>query len=227
MRQKKTGALGLQQNGVHIMSEKIRVLLADDHPLMTEGLRLTIGGWEEFEVVGVATDGAEAVELCRKLKPDIVILDMQMPKLSGPEVIVRIRPDMPEMRFVALTTFDDTETVRQAMDAGCNGFLLKVIEPDKLKASLLSILGGMNVYDKDVMEHLNESLNRKAEVDLTQREMEILRFVCQGMTNAEIADQLKLRPGTVKNMISLLFSKTGCISRAALAKYAVDKHFVN
>lgn len=209
-----------------MMSEKIRVLLADDHPLMTEGLRLTIDGWEEFDVVGVASDGAEAVELCRKLKPDIVILDMQMPKLSGPEVIVNVKSEMPEMRFVALTTFDDEETVRQAMEAGCNGFLLKVIEPDKLKASLLSILGGMNVYDKDVMAHLKQSLTRKTEVDFTQREMEILRFVCQGMTNAEIADRLNLRPGTVKNMISLLFSKTGCISRAQLAMYAVEKHFV-
>ena len=209
-----------------MMSKKIRVLLADDHPLMTEGLRLTIGGWEEFDVVGVASDGAEAVELCRKLKPDIVILDMQMPKLSGPEVIVNVKSEMPEMRFVALTTFDDEETVRQAMEAGCNGFLLKVIEPDKLKASLLSILGGMNVYDKDVMAHLKQSLTRKTEVDFTQREMEILHFVCQGMTNAEIAGRLNLRPGTVKNMISLLFSKTGCISRAQLAKYAVEKHFV-
>ena len=210
-----------------MMSEKIRVLLADDHPLMTEGLRLMIGGWEEFEVVGVASDGAEAVELCRKPKPDIVILDMQMPKLSGSEVIVNVKSEMPEMRFVALTTFDDEETVRQAMEAGCNGFLLKVIEADKLKASLLSIQGGMNVYDKDVMAHLKQSLTRKTAVGFTKREMEILRFVCQGMTNAEIAGRLNLRPGTVKNMISLLFSKTGCISRAQLAHYAVEKHLVD
>ena len=204
------------------MSEKIRVLFADDHPLMTEGLRLTIGRWEEFDVVGVASDGAEALELCRKLKPDILILDMQMPKLSGPEVMIHVKSEMPEIRFVALTTFDDEETVRQAMEAGCNGFLLKVIEPDKLKASLLSVMGGMNVYDKDVMAHLKQSLDRKTEVDFTQRETEILRFICKGMTNAEIAGQLDLRPGTVKNMISLLFSKTGCISRAQLAKYAAD-----
>ena len=209
------------------MSEKIRVLLADDHPLMTEGLRLTIGRWEEFEVAGAAADGAEAVELCRKLKPDIVILDMQMPKLSGPEVMIQVRSEMPEMRFVALTTFDDAETVRQAMEAGCNGFLLKVIEPDKLRASLLSIWGGMNVYDKEVMAHLKQSLGRRMEADFTPREREILGFVCQGMTNAEIAGKLNLRPGTVKNMISLLFSKTGCISRAQLARYAVEKHVVD
>ena len=209
------------------MSEKIRILLADDHPLMTEGLRLTISGWEEFDVVGMAADGAEAVELCQMLRPDIVILDMQMPKMSGPEVISRIKSDMPDMRAVALTTFDDAETVRQAMEAGCNGFLLKVIEPDKLRASLLSVMGGLNVYDKDVVAHLRQSLNRKAEIDFSQRELEMLRFVCQGMTNTEIADRLGLRPGTVKNMVSLMLSKTGCISRAQLARYAADKHLVD
>lgn len=209
------------------MNEKIRVLLADDHPLMTEGLRLTISSWEEFEVVGVASDGAEAVELCRTLKPDIAILDMQMPKLSGPEVVCQIKAETPKMRVVALTTFDDAETVRRAMEAGCNGFLLKVIEPDKLRASLLSVMGGLNVYDQEVMANLKQSLTRKPEADFSQRELEMLRFVCQGMTNAEIADRLNLRPGTVKNMVSLLLSKTGCISRAQLARYAVEKHLVD
>ena len=209
------------------MNEKIRVLLADDHPLMTEGLRLTISSWEEFEVVGVASDGAEAVELCRTLKPDIAILDMQMPKLSGPEVVCQIKAETPKMRVVALTTFDDAETVRRAMEAGCNGFLLKVIESDKLRASLLSVMGGLNVYDQEVMANLKQSLTRKPEADFSQRELEMLRFVCQGMTNAEIADRLNLRPGTVKNMVSLLLSKTGCISRAQLARYAVEKHLVD
>ena len=209
------------------MSGKIRVLLADDHPLMTEGLRLTIGGWEEFDVVGVAPNGAEAAELCRTLRPDLVILDMQMPKLTGPEVISRIKSEMPETRFVALTAFDDAETVRRAMEAGCNGFLLKAVEPDKLRASLLSVMGGMNVYDEDVLTHLKQSLARKTEAEFSPREREMLRFVCQGMTNAEIAGRLNLRPGTVKNMISLLLSKAGCISRAQLARYAADRRLVD
>ena len=209
------------------MSEKIRILLADDHPLMAEGLRLTISGWEEFEVVGVASDGAEAVELCRALKPDFAILDMQMPKLSGPEVICQIKAETPDMRVVALTTFDDAETVRRAMEAGCNGFLLKVIAPEKLRSSLLSIAGGMNVYDDEAMSHLKMNLSQRPEVEFTPRELEILGYVCRGMTNAEIADRLNLRPGTVKNMISLLLNKTGCISRAQLARYAVDKRLVD
>ncbi len=204
------------------MNGKIRVLLADDHPLMTEGLKLTIAGWEEVEVVSTAADGQEAVEKSRALKPDLVILDMQMPKLSGPEAMLRIREILPEVRIAALTTFDDAQTFEHAMAAGCNGFFLKVIEPEKLKASLLSIMNGLNVYDQEAMAHLKQRLNRKTGAEISPREQELLRLVCDGMTNAEIAGRLGLRPGTVKNMVSLLLSKTGCISRAQLARYAAE-----
>ena len=209
------------------MSERIRVLLADDHPIMTEGLKLTISAWPEFEVVGIATDGQRAVELCQSLSPDLVILDMQMPRLSGPEAIEQIRREHPSIRTVALTTFDDADTVARAMEAGCNGFLLKVIAPEKLRASLLSIAGGMNVYDDEAMSHLKMNLSQRPEVDFTPRELEMLGYVSRGMTNAEIADRLNLRPGTVKNMISLLLNKTGCISRAQLARYAADNRLTD
>ena len=209
------------------MSGRIRVLLADDHPIMTEGLKLTISAWSEFEVVGIAADGQRAVEMCQSLSPDLVILDMQMPRLSGPEAIEQIRREHPSIRTVALTTFDDADTVARAMEAGCNGFLLKVIAPEKLRASLLSIAGGMNVYDDEAMSHLKMNLSQRPEVDFTSRELEMLGYVSRGMTNAEIADRLNLRPGTVKNMISLLLNKTGCISRAQLARYAADNRLTD
>ena len=209
------------------MSERIRVLLADDHPIMTEGLKLTISAWSEFEVVGIAADGQRAVEMCQSLSPDLVILDMQMPRLSGPEAIEQIRREHPSIRTVALTTFDDADTVARAMEAGCNGFLLKVIAPKKLRSSLLSIAGGMNVYDDEAMSHLKMNLSQRPEVDFSPRELEMLGYVCRGMTNAEIADRLNLRPGTVKNMISLLLNKTGCISRAQLARYAADNRLTD
>lgn len=209
------------------MSERIRVLLADDHPIMTEGLKLTISAWDEFEVVGIAADGEAAVAMNRSLSPDLIILDMQMPRLSGPEAIRQIRKERPGVRTLALTTFDDADTVARAMEAGCNGFLLKVIAPEKLRASLLSIAGGMNVYDEEAMSHLKMNLSQRPEVDFTPRELEILGYVCRGMTNAEIAEQLGLRPGTIKNMVSLLLSKTGCISRAQLARYAADNRLTD
>lgn len=205
------------------MNKKIRIVLADDHPIMTEGLKLTISSWEEFEVIGIASDGEKAVEMSVKLLPDLVITDMQMPKLSGAEIIKRLKEKIPGIRILAFTTFSDTETVSRAVNAGCDGFLLKVIEPEKLRASLLSIASGLNVYDEDVIKQMKKGLKEEPGVVFSKREQEIIRYICQGMTNAEIADKLHLRPGTVKNIVSLLLSKCGCISRAQLVKYASEK----
>ena len=208
------------------MRERIKVLLADDHPLLAIGLRMTINEWEEFDVVGIASDGVEAVALCKELRPDLVIMDMQMPRLTGPEAISQIKAHNPAVRVLALTTFDDAETVSHALESGCDGFLLKVIEPDKLRTSLLSVTGGMSVYDEGVMEQLRKKIAPKSELRFTKREREVLQYVSQGMTNAEIAQHLTLRPGTVKNLISLLLSKTNCISRAQLVKFAAENQLV-
>ena len=205
------------------MNKKIRIVLADDHPIMTEGLKLTISSWEEFEVIGIASDGEKAVEMSVKLLPDLVITDMQMPKLSGAEIIKRLKEKIPGIRILAFTTFSDAETVSRAVKAGCDGFLLKVIEPEKLRASLLSIASGLNVYDEDVIKQMKKGLKEEPGVVFSKREQEIIRYICQRMTNAEIADKLHLRPGTVKNIVSLLLSKCGCISRAQLVKYASEK----
>ena len=205
------------------MNKKIMIVLADDHPIMTEGLKLTISSWEEFEVIGIASDGEKAVEMSVKLLPDLVITDMQMPKLSGAEIIKRLKEKIPGIRILAFTTFSDAETVSRAVKAGCDGFLLKVIEPEKLRASLLSIASGLNVYDEDVIKQMKKGLKEEPGVVFSKREQEIIRYICQGMTNAEIADKLHLRPGTVKNIVSLLLSKCGCISRAQLVKYASEK----
>lgn len=205
------------------MNKKIRIVLADDHPIMTEGLKLTISSWEEFEVIGIASDGEKAVEMSVKLLPDLVITDMQMPKLSGAEIIKRLKEKIPGIRILAFTTFSDAETVSRAVKAGCDGFLLKVIEPEKLRASLLSIASGLNVYDEDVIKQIKKGLKEEPGVVFSKREQQIIRYICQGMTNAEIADKLHLRPGTVKNIVSLLLSKCGCISRAQLVKYASEK----
>ena len=209
------------------MSGKIRVLLADDHPIMTEGLKLTISKWEEFEIVGIASDGKEAVELSRQQAPDLLVMDMQMPKLSGPEAVRQIKAFLPEVRVLALTTFDDVNTVSEALEAGCNGFLLKVIEPEKLRSTMRSIADGLNVYDEDALSHLQKSLKERKESAFSPREREVLGYVCKGMTNADIASTLNLRPGTVKNMVSRLLRKSDCISRAQLVKYAAENRLIN
>ena len=207
--------------------DRIRVVLADDHPLLTMGLELAIEGWDEFEVVGVASNGADVVELCLRLSPDLVVVDMQMPELSGGEAIARIKAALPDTHILVLTTFDDEGTVAEAMDAGCDGFLLKAIEQERLRASMLSIANGMSVFDKAAISTMRRRAEADSKSDFTAREREIMRHICNGMTNIEIANELVLRPGTVKNLVSLLLSKTNCVSRAQLARYAIDHHLVD
>lgn len=204
------------------MSERIKVLLADDHKILVAGLKMSIDEWEEFEVVGVANNGKEAVEACENVLPDIILMDMQMPVMSGTEATHIIKNRFPNVKVVALTTFDDSETVTNAMKEGCDGFLLKVIAPEQLRSSLHSIMDGISVVDKEAMAKMRNQLDAKKGCDLNPRELEILRYICKGLTNKEIAENLSLQPGTVKNMVSLLLSKTYCVSRADLTRYAIE-----
>jgi len=206
------------------MKDIIRVVIADDHSLLRAGLKMTIDSWEEYEVVGTAQNGRELVELCDKLQPDLVLTDMQMPNMTGFEATSIIKQKMPGTKVVALTTFDDSETVLQAVKAGCDGFLLKVIEPDQLRRSLLAIMSGINTFDALAMKQLKAHIDEQNRVQLTDREREILRYVSQGDTNKEIADKMHLQAGTVKNLVSLLLSKTDCVSRADLTRYAIEHH---
>lgn len=206
--------------------EKIKVMIADDHELLTSGLKMTIDSWEEFEVVATALNGSEAVEKTAGCKPDIVLMDMQMPVMDGPTATRQIKKDFPSVKVVALTTFDDYEIVTRAMQEGCDGFLLKVIKPEQLKASLLSVMNGISVVDRDAMEKMRLKLDEKNKSDFTERELQIIRYICQGLTNGEIAEKLALSTGTVKNLVSLILNKSFCISRADLTRYAMKNNLL-
>ncbi len=208
------------------MTRKMKILIADDHPLLTAGLKLAIDAWEEFEVCGIAANGREAVDLCDKESPDIVLLDMQMPVLSGAEAAVAIKKSSPDTRIVALTTFYDAETVDAALKAGCDGFLLKTIESEQLRNSLHSILSGISVIDGEAMEQLRKRETAHIHVDFSERERKLLALICSGLSNKEIAERLSLQPGTVKNMVSILLNKTFCVSRADLTRYAMEHKLV-
>lgn len=206
------------------MSGEIKIMLVDDHPLLTAGMKMMIEGWDEYKVCGTAVSGNEAVEKCETDLPDIILMDMQMPGLSGHEAGKIIKKKWPKVRVVALTTFDDSETVCTAMDSGFDGFLLKTISPEALRNSLQAIYNGINVFDEDAMKRFRNRKN--VQLSFTERETTILRLICNGKTNKEIAEQLLLQPGTVKNIVSLLLNKTYCISRAELVKYAFENNLV-
>ncbi|MCR5456877.1 MAG: response regulator transcription factor [Clostridiales bacterium] len=208
------------------MDKKIKILIADDHPLLTDGLKLAISEWEDFELTNIASNGQEAVELCEKETPDIVLIDMQMPVLSGADAAKIIKDKFPGIRIVAFTTFCDAETVDKALKARCDGFLLKTIDPKQLRSSLYSVLDGMSVIDGVAMEELRKREASQICVDFSEREIETLGYICNGMSNKEIAEKLGLQPGTVKNMISLMLNKTFCVSRADLSRYAVEHRLI-
>ena len=208
------------------MSEKIKVILADDHKLLLSGLRMQLGTWDEFAVIGTYVNGQETVEACERELPDIVLMDMQMPVLSGFEATKIIKERHPSVKVVALTTFDDYETVDAALQAGCDGFLLKVSDPEQLRSSLHSVMEGVSVMDAGAMKHLRHKEEGGSGVDLNDRELTVLQLVCKGYTNKEIAGVLSLQPGTVKNIVSMLLGKTFCVSRADLTRYAFKNNLV-
>jgi len=208
------------------MERKIKILIADDHQLLTAGLKMEIGQWDEFEVVGIAANGRDTVELCEKTEPDIILMDMQMPLMSGADATAAVKKIRPDVRVIALTTFDDDETVYGALKSGSDGFLLKIISPEQLKSSLLAVMDGVGVFDDEAMERLRRREATRAGSEFSERELEILKYICSGMSNKEIAEKLSLQPGTIKNNISIMLNKSFCVSRTALARYALENKLI-
>ncbi|NLD19161.1 MAG: response regulator transcription factor [Clostridiales bacterium] len=208
------------------MMKTVKVLIADDHPILSAGLKMCIDEWDEFEVCGIAGNGNEAIELSKKTHPDLGIIDLKMPYRDGASAIRILKELMPEMKVLAFTTFEDDETIRAAVSAGCDGLLLKVIDSEALKNSLVSIMNGISVFDESVIEKLRKTIPKKHQITLSDRETLILSAICEGLTNAEIGERLCLSTGTVKNLISLLLNKTNCISRSQLVSFAKDNKLI-
>lgn len=201
---------------------KIRVIVTDDSAFVREGMRVILDLDEQFEVIGTAENGQEAVELARKNPCDIVVMDIQMPVMDGIEATeVFVREELGKV--LILTTFDDYELVQKAMKYGAKGYLIKNHTPDQLKQMILSIYNGVNLIDEQVYEKFmdigirpNENFNSK---NFSQREMEIIEAVAEGLSNREIAGRLFISEGTVKNYISSILDKEGLSHRTQLAVY--------
>lgn len=209
----------------------IRVLIVDDHEIVREGLQTLLAEESDFEVVGTAGDGFSAVTLAESTKPDVVVMDLVMPGLDGIEATRRIQQNNPGTRVLVLTTFADDQRVREAIQAGATGYLLK----DVLKADLLRALrdaaAGRPSLHPEVQQHLmREIMGRSTSpqeqaphVHLTERELSILRLIAEGRSNKEIAAALYLTEGTIKGYVSTIFDKLGVEDRTQAALYAV-KH---
>ena len=210
----------------------IRVLIVDDHEIVREGLQTLLSEEADFEVVGVAGDGAVAVSLAEAKKPDVIIMDLVMPGLDGIEATRRILSNNPEARVVVLTTFVDDQRVREAIQAGAIGYLLKdVLKADLLRALRDAVIGRPSLHPEVQQQLMREVAGKTSSsqeqaaphVSLTEREAGILRLIAEGRSNKEIAAALYLTEGTIKGYVSTIFDKLGVEDRTQAALYAV-KH---
>jgi DNA-binding NarL/FixJ family response regulator len=208
---------------------RIRILLADDHRLFRQGVAAALGEQPEFEIVGEAADGCEAVAKARELAPDIVLMDISMPAMSGLDATRQITAERPEAKVVILTVGEDDENLFQAIKGGAQGYLLKDIEPEHLRERLRGIFRGeaqlSGIAAAKVLaafvDQERDAASRPVQNTLTPRETEILGLVAGGATNKEIAAALDLSPSTVKNHLQNILGKLHLQNRVQAAAYAL------
>ena len=214
---------------------KIRILLAEDHAVVREGTRKLLESQPDFEVVGEAGDGEEAVELTKQLHPEVVIMDITMPKLSGIEATKQIKALYPSMAVLVLTGYDYDEYVFALIEAGAAGYLLKEATGDELIDAIRLVKAGEPAVHprimRKILEHLRTPVQEPAEIataeSLTEREMEVLRWAVKGMSNKEIADALCLSVRTVQAHLQNIFNKLGVGSRSEAIVYALKKGWLS
>lgn len=210
----------------------ISIVIADDHAMVREGLKCLLELDDLYEVVGVASDGYECLDVINKTNPDIIILDINMPKLDGLQTLKIMRQEKIQSKVIIVTINDDVDYLIQALDYECNGYVLKNSEFDILKEAINAVVSGDTFIEPRLMNLLNSNLAKrdikKSMIDaLTKRELEILKLISKGMLNKEIASQLNISERTVKNHISNIFKKIDVSDRTQAAVFAIKNGVVD
>ncbi len=210
----------------------IRILLVDDQTMFRSGMRMLLSSQPDFEVIGEAADGEEALQKCASLKPDVVLMDLRMPVLDGAAATRRLRATQPNVRVIVLTTFDEDAAIFDGLRAGAIGYLLKDAPTDKLYEAIRAAARGETVLQPSVAAKVVAQFTRLSDQapawaqaltePLSPRELEILRLLAIGATNREIAAQLVLAEGTVKNHVTSILGKLGVTDRTSAAMRAKE-----
>ena len=209
------------------MTDQVRVLLADDHPVYRDGLAGLLASTAELTVVGQATNGREAVELAESLTPDVVVLDLNMPEVNGVDAARRIVGTAPHTAVLILTMYDDDALVFQAIQAGARGYVLKSAEPEAILSAIRAVARGEAIFGAALAQRLSQwfasvERSRSPFVQLTPRENQALELIARGLGNAAIATSMGVSAKTVRNLVSNVFTKLQVADRAAAIAKARD-----
>lgn len=212
------------------MIELVRVLIVDDHLIVREGLRLILETEAGFELVGEASDGVEAIELASELHPDVILMDLRMPRMDGLTAIEHLRDEQPQMAIVILTTYKENDLMRRGLKLGAQGYLLKDTDRVTLFNTIRAAARGETLLQPEIMEQLLSPVKStptvstsKGKMGLTDRELQVLATVAQGERNKEIAYHLGITERTVKAHLSSIYSKLGVDSRAGAVSEAMQR----
>ena len=205
----------------------VKVLIADDHSVVRQGLQTFLSLDAEIEVVGTAVNGREAVEKVLELQPDVVLLDLMMPEMNGIEATAEIKRLRPQTKVLILTSLLEGDSISGAIKAGANGYLLKNMQSDELCRTIKAASSGPVLLSTDAVQLLiNKNGASTISETLTERETEVLRLVAEGKANKEIAHRLQLSEGTIKTHVSIILAKLGLQSRTQAALYAANMGLV-
>ena len=209
--------------------QTIRVMLVDDHNVVRSGLATFLRAYEDLELVGEAKNGLEALNLCRKKKPDVILMDLMMPEMDGIAATRAILADYPEIKIIAITSFEDEQLVQGVLAAGAISYLLKNVTSDELAKAIREAVSGRSTLSPEAARVLVQATRptKQTLYDLTEREMEVLNLVVQGQSNQQIAEALFISVATVKAHISSILSKLQVSSRSEASAYAIKHKIVS
>jgi NarL family two-component system response regulator LiaR len=210
-------------------SDPIRLMLVDDHTMVRRGLATILKVFDDLQLVGEAESGEAAIQLCAEVLPDVILMDMSLPEMDGAMATRAIRKNFPQIQVIVLTSFKDGKLIKQALEAGAIGYLLKDVSADDLVQAIRSAHAGRATLSPEAAQSLVETANLPPTPgqDLTKREREVLSLMIEGLNNTQIAGRLTVSPSTIKSHVSNILSKLGVASRTEAVTLALRNQIIS